>query len=106
MRDIDKNAVQKYLEKRWVDTGVDKDATMFFTAKRIAMATKLSLWQVKTQLRGLRSFGIVGYKWFRDDMNYCNCLNESQSECECHYEPFSEGGFSWYFRNWHKNKLI
>lgn len=105
MTTLDKDAVQKYLEKRWLDTGMNHDKpSMLFYPQRLAWATGLSLHQVKQQLRHLRTLGIVGYCWFEDNMNYCNCINESNNHCECEYVPFGNGYWAWYFNNWHKNK--
>jgi hypothetical protein len=106
MAKVDIDAVQKWLEKRWLDIGHDKDkGSMLFNPKHIAASLGISLWEVKTQLRYLRSIGIVGYKFFTDTMNYCNCFNESQNHCECEPVPFGGGYWSWYFNNWHKNKV-
>lgn len=103
---IDQHAVQKYLEKTWVDKGHDNDnRTMHFRPAVIAEHTGLSLHQVKKQLKTLRLVGIVGFKWFEDNMNYCNCINESNNHCECEYVPFGNGYWAWYFNNWHKNKI-
>jgi len=92
--------VKEYLEKRHTNLGKEKGETILFDALSISNRTGLSLWKVKKQLRNLRIMGIVGYKWFEDNANYCPCY---EHECECEQVPFGNGYWSWYFNNWHND---
>jgi len=81
----------------------EKKTTLFFSSKFLAEEMNISLYQVKKQLSFLRKEKKVKWEMQYDDMTYCNCINESNSDCYCPYpEPFDRVHWLWLFNP--KNK--
>lgn len=78
----------------------EEKETLFFSSKSIAKKMGISLYQAKKQLAILRKENKVKWRMQYDNMNYCNCINESSSYCECPCpEPFDRVNWLWVFPN-------